>query len=44
MVFISLQKLIVGDRALVDLAFPCASQIDGGVLQDKGNPEDIQYV
>lgn len=33
--------LIVRERALVDEAFPCASQIDIGILQDKGNPEEI---
>lgn len=42
---ISLQKmLIVGHRALVDEALPCASQVDTGILQDKSNPEEIYDV
>lgn len=40
MLLIRLQKtIIVGHRALVDEALPCASQIDTGVLWDKSNPD-----
>lgn len=40
MLLISLQKiLIVGHRALVDEALPCANQIDSRILWDKSNSE-----